>query len=197
LNQTEQLAKKASRGCRASLELLISKHYRQVFAYAYRMLGDYHLAVDITQDTFVKMAASIGRYKSREKFIGWLLTIASNQVRDYWKSRLYRERQAPPLEEMIASSDETVEDLFTRNDRRSQVKKALQELSAEQREVIILRYYHDLKIDDIAEITRANPSTVKSRLRLGLMKLKTELTGGEENGTGQSRCKTAGDRGRN
>lgn len=146
----------------------------------YRMTGDPHAAADLTQDSFIKALKSLPSFRQKGKFSSWLLAIASNQAKDHWRRQ---SRQATtPVDQSRLAGEAHSAGLATSIHRRDLIREALACLAASQREAVILRYYHDLKVQDIAEITGANLSTVKSRLRLGLMHLRKQLEDEKDEG---------------
>jgi RNA polymerase sigma factor (sigma-70 family) len=166
-------------GSQPAMEILVRRHYRPVFDFVYRKTGDYHAACDLTQEVFVKMMRSLGGYREIEKFRGWLLTIAVNCCRDYHRAGLSRTGREEALTPDLAGRHDNVWDIFSRKAARERVKEAVQSLPALQKEVILLRFYHDLKIREIAGITGSKEPTVKSRLRQALEKLRHLLAESE------------------
>lgn len=176
----DELVEEILHGSQAAMDVLVRRHYKNIFSYVYRKTGDYHLACDLTQEIFIKMMKSIKSYKQRGKFGRWLLKIAVNQCRDYYKSSDFRkEGQRTELPENLSKDGGNVWDIFQRKQQRKEVRESIIALPEYQREAIILRFYHDLKIKEIALVTGSKESTVKSRLRQGLEKLKNMLKGGE------------------
>jgi RNA polymerase sigma-70 factor (ECF subfamily) len=100
------------------------------------------------------------------RFKSWAYTIAINLARDTFKSARYRYEQASDFEDIEAD-----EATFTFDERR-EVIEALAKLTPDHREVVVLRFYHDLKLEEIAEVTGAPLGTVKSRLFHALKQLK-------------------------
>ena len=119
------------------------------------MNGDPDTAADITQDVFLKLLENIQSVRKIGKFQNYLLTISVNTCNNYTK-------KAKPL----------YMDLET---LKAQIQYAINTLPDYQKEVIILRFYYDLKIREIATITKASVSTVKSRLQQGIKKLERYL----------------------
>lgn len=155
------------------MEVLVKRHYKNIFAYVYRKVEDYHLAYDLTQEVFIKMMKSIENYKPYGKFSNWLLTIAVNQCRDYFRSRKFKQKNIEEeFKDLFKDEKGNISNLLNKKVESKQVRLALLQLPEFQRETIILRYYHNLKIKEIAVVTKSNESTVKSRLRQGIEKLK-------------------------
>jgi RNA polymerase sigma factor (sigma-70 family) len=176
----EELIEEIRQGSQAAMEVLVRRHYPAIFAYHYRKTGDYHMALDLTQNTLVKMMRSLEQYHFRSKFPNWLMTIAVNVCRDYYRSREHRERiHAVEPDPSQADSSPLISDLLSKKADREQVRLALQDIPETQREAIVLRYYHDFKLQEIAEATGVQEATVKSRLHQGIGKLKRLLGAGE------------------
>lgn len=183
----EELIEEIKNGSQAAMEVLVKKYYKNIFAYVYRKTSDYHLAYDLTQEVFIKMMKSIGAYKSKGKFEHWLITIAVNHCRDYFRSSTYRrKKQEQEIVHQMTDDSKNVWDLLSKKIESEKVKEALNTLPDFQKEAIILRFYHDLKIKEIAHVTDAKEATVKSRLKQGIGKLKKLFQGG--NRDGKTRC---------
>lgn len=172
----EQLARQLQEGDEAALEILVHRYYRQIHAYVVRMSGECNSADDIVQEVFFKVCRHIGRYRVDLSFRPWIYTIASNACKDYMR-KAYAQRDVPGLElgEEIAVTVETPETAFLANLERENVLAALKRIGDIHREVLILRYYQELKLDEIALVLRIPVGTVKSRLSAALHKLKTVL----------------------
>lgn len=177
----EELLEEIHSGSQAAMEVLVKKYYKNIFSYIYRKIGDYHISYDLTQEVFIKMMKAIDRYEGRGKFRNWLLKIAVNHCNDYYKSKSFKNKSREiQLEDRISENNDKVWDLLKKKIERNLVKKAILSLPDYQRDVMILRYYHDMKIKDIADVTDSKEATVKSRLRQGTSKLKESLLGGED-----------------
>lgn len=154
--------------------MLVRKYYGVIYQFCYRRLnGDMDTAADITQDVFLKLLENIHAVRMLGKFQNYLLTIAVNSCNNYFKKAkpIYTDLNTLDLADDTDSALEKV----IQNENSIEVRKALHTLSDYQKEVIILRFYHDLKIREIAKITKSSVPTVKSRLRQGLQKLKRYL----------------------
>lgn len=178
---SEKLVKEILKGNESAMELLVKRHYDMVQKFIYRFIGDYNLSYDMTQEVFIKMMKNIHRFKFEEgSFESWLLKIASNHCKDYFKSNSYKQRtESSNVENLELSNNEIIIDILEKNEKRKVIKKAVDELPMLQREAVILKYYHDLKIKEISSLTGNNENTVKSRLFNGIKNLK-KLIGGEE-----------------
>lgn len=157
-------------GDRDALDRLIGQYYPSMFGYFYKGTNDYHQSKDLTQEVFIKMVVNIGRYKPRGEFKSWLFAIASNHLKNYWRS-LKRRPEYSELSEEIVGEGNAADELA----QKSVISSALNTLPQEQRECIILRFYNDFSIKEIARITGSKETTVKARIKYGLEKLKAKL----------------------
>lgn len=176
----DELVEEILSGSQAAMEVLVKRYYKNIFSYIYRDLGDYHTAYDVTQEVFIKMIKFINTYREKGRFKNWLYKIAVNTCLDYYRSRSYKcQKNQVELDTKVSDDKNNVWDMFSRNTEREKIKNAIMELPYYQRDALILKYYHDMKIRDIAKVTGSSQATVKSRLRQGLEKLKRILEGGE------------------
>lgn len=173
----EDLAIELQRGSDEALEQLISRYHGSIHSYIARMSGDYHATHDIVQETFIKMCRGIKYYRPGLPFKSWLYSIASNTYKDYLK-KAYVRKVTPGLEEVekILTNAVTPEEALVRDYERDRLIRAIHSLGDIYRETLILRYYEDLKLDEIAVILNIPTGTVKSRLSKGLSQLKQILS---------------------
>lgn len=172
----EELAKQLQQGNETALETIVSRYHSKIFAYIYRMSKNYHSANDITQEVFIKICRNIKQYNSEFSFKIWIYTIASNTCKDYLKSA-YVQKTIPGLEMPINIRDheDTPEEFLQKQDDREVIIKVLNQLAEIHREVVVLRFYEDLKLEEIAVVLNIPVGTVKSRLSYGLHNLKKLL----------------------
>lgn len=168
-----KLIRQAQKGDTDALETIINHYYDNIFSYLYRNTGDKAIAEDLTQDVFLKLVNALAGYRSVGKFSNFVFTIAVNVRNDY-----YRKNKLSIQEYDLLNVDAGVdiEKILIRKDQSSRLKEAIQKLPDAQKDTILLRFFHDMKIKDIAKITSTNPSTVKSRVSNGLKKLKSLLS---------------------
>lgn len=152
---SESLVKEILKGNEVAMELLVKRNYNMVQSFVYRYIGDYNLSYDMTQEVFIKMIKNINKFKFESaSFESWLLKIASNHCKDYFKSTSCRERsKSSNIDELDIKNTENIIDIFELNEKRRTIKNAVDKLPNLQREAIILKYYHDLKIKEISNIT--------------------------------------------
>jgi RNA polymerase sigma-70 factor (ECF subfamily) len=173
----EALAQRIQQGGQQAMELLVDRYQGPLFAYLYRLTdGDAALAEDLVQESFVRVLRSIEQYQYPRPFKPWLYSIATNLGRDHFK-RLST-RQTTYLTEAIANQPDpgsaaSPEAVALAQAEATLLRAALLDLPDHQRETLILRYYQEFSLQEIAEIQNLPVGTVKSRLSLGLKRLRS------------------------
>jgi RNA polymerase sigma-70 factor (ECF subfamily) len=164
-----------------ALEMLYDRHGDYVYSVCLRMVGDVQLAEDLSQEVFLRLWRRPDLFDvSRGRFLTWLLSVARNRAIDERRSRGRRFRfETPPsvnAEEMLelAPTDE-VRDTAVVSEERVIVQRALATLPPEQRLAIQLAYFGGYTQQEIAQGLHQPLGTVKTRIRLGLQKLRTLL----------------------
>jgi RNA polymerase sigma-70 factor (ECF subfamily) len=180
----EELVARTRRGDADSFNELILRWERPIYALAYREIGREEDARDVCQETFLRAFRALSGFRGEAKFSSWLYRIALNLCRDWVR----RERRSPvvqPPEDVelmdLAAAREgsaSIEDLIARKDLVRRVERAMAVLPEEQRTAIILKEYHELTFQEIADLVGCPLSTVKTRLYQGLTVLRRELARG-------------------
>jgi RNA polymerase sigma-70 factor, ECF subfamily len=172
----EQLALGIQHGRADDLTLLVERHHGPLLGFLYRMTGgDRALAEDLVQETFLRLLNKIDSYRYPRPVKPWLYAIAVNLARDHYKQAEFRHTDSMPTQFEISVAD-TQETELVNNEETQQVATAMKNLPLLQREVILLRYFHGLSLDEISRILQVPVGTVKSRLSLGLQRLKERVT---------------------
>jgi len=170
LERDEALYQRVLSGDSQALASLAERYYTPLLAFLTRMTGQRQTAEDLVQETFIRMIKYHG--PAPLNFRPWIYRIANNLARDHFRSSIVRREVAPDLDEATEEGllDETqdAERMAIQAEYHSQVAALLQRLPSTQREVLVLRFYHDLSLEEIGEITDAPIGTVKSRLFHGL-----------------------------
>jgi RNA polymerase sigma factor (sigma-70 family) len=172
LIRDEELGRQLQAGNEAAMEALVHRYHRPIYAYLYRLTGHREVAEDLAQETFIRLLTRIGEYQPDRPFRPWLYTIAHNLYKDYCRAA---EQRALPSPEPIPQETPSPIDLTERIAEQAEVAAAVGALGEGEREVLVLRYWGDLKVDQIAAITGIPPGTVKSRLFHAIQKLKRRL----------------------
>ncbi|WP_054951373.1 RNA polymerase sigma factor [Numidum massiliense] len=170
------LAEQVARGDQAALETLVYRYHAPLHGYLERMLRDRQKAEDVTQEVFVRFIRQARERQVPTQVKAWLYRVATNLCRDYWRSASYRsecfvQEQLPPQVDERSS----VVDIFERQELRQEVLTALNILSDTQRTIVILRFYQDMKLQEIADALQIPLGSVKSSLYHAMRYLKKEL----------------------
>ena len=155
------------------MEKLIEQYYDNIFSYLFRKVGNIDIAEDLTQEVFLRLVNTLSRYRPTGKFSNYVFTIAVNAANDYFrKNKLFIQEDISALS---IDAGINIEEIFIRQEQIKYLRNAINKLPDMQKDAILLRHFHNMKIKDIAEITGTNTSTVKSRINQGLKKLKILL----------------------
>jgi RNA polymerase sigma-70 factor (ECF subfamily) len=178
----EELVARSRGGDLDSFNQLVLRWERPIYALAYRVIGREEDARDVCQETFLRAFRALGGFKGQAKFSSWIYRITLNLCRD-WIRRERRQpvAQAPEGVDIVELAGETavpaesVEDLVARREMGQVVARAMANLPEEQRTAIILKEYHGLTFQEIADLLDCPLSTVKTRLYQGLSVLRRQL----------------------
>jgi RNA polymerase sigma-70 factor, ECF subfamily len=183
--QTQSESAEIARGLKRQdpelLDQLIEMYQHRLLRYLLFLTGKREVAEDLFQETWMRVLLRGTQYNGKARFDTWLFTIARNLVID-----LSRKRTMSSLEEMsegreddrpfeIAMTGPSPLDQFQSRENCAEVSEVLLKLEPSYREVLVLRFYEELSLEEIAGVTRAPLSTVKSRLYRGLAALKPEV----------------------
>lgn len=168
-----QMIRRIQQGEGALFGQLADKYYDEVFRYCYYKTGNEHTAYDCTQETFLRLLRFLEHYTERRQFKAYLLRIALNVCRDHFR----KDNRSPlPYDEMSDMEQESASPSGSSWEKRVEdsllVQRALSQLPSYQQEVVILYFYHNYKLREIAQITGVSLSTVKSRLHQGMERLR-------------------------
>ena len=162
-----------------AISQLIDRHSNRIRDYIRMMVKDRDRADDILQDTLIKAVRTIdeGRYVDSGKFLSWILRIAHNQVIDYFRqqrsSRTINESEAGY--DVIGSlriAERNVEDRIISEQIEQDVRRLIEHLPEEQREVVMMRYYSGMSFQEIADQTGVSINTALGRMRYALINLR-------------------------
>lgn len=172
----EQLVQAMSRGEQAAFEAFVLRYHGPVLGYLERMLQDPGKAEDLTQETFVRLISQLKRGKLPDQIKPWMYRVATNLCKDYWKSAGFRRdvKTSGEVPEQIDGRASVI-DIYERQETRKELLHTLEEIPPVQKEIILLRFYQDMKLQDIADTLEMTLSGVKTHLYNGLRKLKSKL----------------------
>jgi RNA polymerase sigma-70 factor (ECF subfamily) len=167
--EDRDLIGRARRGEVEAYNLLVSRWEKRVFNYLLRLVGDCEDAFDLSQETFLKAYQNLGRLEDAARFSTWLFRIAHNEAFSLLRRRRPEGEPPPQLPAETASYGLYPAELSLA------VRDALERLSEDQREAVLLKVYQGFKFEEMAEILACPVSTVKSRLYTALDLLKDTL----------------------
>jgi len=173
--EQSEVKKLVSQNDNEARRALFEAFYGRTFAVVYNILRRRENAEDITQDAFIKAFQSIDQLQDQAKFGAWLTVIASNLARNYLKreKKIILTDELPEISTGSLSND--TEEAALRGLETDRVRKAIRTLPPEQYQVVVLQYYYDLKVEEIASMLGIRSGTVKSRLFRAREKLAGEL----------------------
>jgi RNA polymerase sigma-70 factor (ECF subfamily) len=161
-----------------AFEVIFDRHSGAAFSLAYRMCGRRTMAEDVVQDAFLSVWRTGARYDRRRGSVrNWILGVVHNRAIDAFRRGAVRDSRNVPddgLAERLPATERTDAEVARRDDAR-QVREALDDLPAEQRQVIELAYFGGFTHTQISEMLTVPAGTVKGRMRLGLTKLRMTL----------------------
>ena len=165
-------------GQESALEKLVQRHKTRVFAYILMIVKDTELAEDLFQDTFIKVINTIrsGQYKEEGKFIQWVMRIAHNLIIDYFRKAkripIIENRDEYDIFDKVRLPVDSVEEMMITEQIHKDVKRLIEYLPKEQKEVLVMRHYNDMSFKDIAEVTNVSINTALGRMRYALINLR-------------------------
>jgi RNA polymerase sigma-70 factor (ECF subfamily) len=172
---TTQLVTCCRLGNEIAVERLVNYYKDGVFRLALSVLDDAAEASEATQDAFIAALGALETYRDGSSFKSWLYTIALNTSRSRLRKRKTLAALSNTLQAIFrvqSQKDPSPEDILIQNEQDAQVWEALNQLGEKHRLPMILRYYHELSMAEIAEILRINEGTVRSRIHTAQEKLR-------------------------
>ena len=182
LDDDQVLIKKILGGKKSSFEELMKKYNKKIFGFIFRMVRDEEIAIELTQDFFIKIFNVLAKYNFEYKFSTWAYRICYNLVIDYVrKNQTYIDSlddDTVSQKQMLESENYISEDGFdklAKEELRDYIWTVVDTIPVKYRELILLRYLQGLKYDEIASITELPVGTVKNRIFKAKEILKTEI----------------------
>jgi RNA polymerase sigma-70 factor (ECF subfamily) len=167
-----EIVKRTLRGDIKAFEMIVRKYQQPLLNYIGRMVGDRELALDFTQEVFIKAYASLRSFEAQYRFKTWLYTIASNLVIDHWrKKKLPAMSLDAPLRDDeksltldLPDGEPSVLDQLEMAEIRTRIEGAIQRVPAFLRELFVWRHVNGLSYEEMAEIKRLPVGTIKNRV---------------------------------
>jgi len=165
-------------GDEKALEVLVLRHKQRIYSFIYSKILNRDTTEDIFQDTFIKVINTLkrGKYNEEGKFLPWVMRIAHNLMIDYFRknSRMPKFRNTDEFDIFSVLSDNSLnaETQLINDQIHNDVKELVQELPADQKEVLIMRLYKDMSFKEIALSTDVSINTALGRMRYALINLR-------------------------
>ncbi len=173
---------RVARGDLAAFRVLMERWEGAAKRYAYRVFGDYQVAEDVAQETFIRLFRAAARYQPTARFSTFFYTVLGNLCRDRLRSAKRRAAHGtvladpPPLELLAEAPDDTRPEYAAElHERQAMVRRAVSELPTNLMEALALREFEGLSYQEIADVMRANLGEVKTWIHRGRKKLATIL----------------------
>jgi RNA polymerase sigma-70 factor (ECF subfamily) len=175
----ESLLARVKAGDEDALGTLVERYRRPLFGYLFRMLGDAAEAEDVFQETFLRVVKHLPRFEEGRRVRPWVYAIASNLVKNVYRSRKYREKtsldqegpEGEPLSGRLAAVSASPDEGAQTAETAVLVREAVERLSPTGRDALVLFYYQGLAYEEIAQVLEVPLGTVKSRIHNALGKL--------------------------
>ena len=182
-NHTDQeLIRSFIDGNSNALTPLVERYKDKIFTSIYLLVKDQYLAEDIFQDVFIRIIDTLkgGRYSDEGKFLPWAMRIAHNMCVDHFR----KVKRGPSIKtsddrdifEVLNFSEAGADQRMMADQSHDRVRKMVDLLPEDQREVLILRHYADLSFKEISALTNCSINTALGRMRYGLMNLRKMMT---------------------
>lgn len=178
----QQLIQSYLDGNENALSVLVERHKNKIFTSIYLLVKDRYLAEDIFQEVFIKIIDTLrgGRYSDEGKFLPWALRIAHNMCVDHFR----KVKRSPSIKtsddhdifEVLNFSEPGADHKMMAGQSHEKIRRMIDMLPEDQREVIILRHYADLSFKEIADLTKCSINTALGRMRYGLINLRKIMT---------------------
>jgi RNA polymerase sigma factor (sigma-70 family) len=165
-------------GNEKSFEMLISRHQQRIYNFIFSKVLDRDITEDVFQDTFIKVIKTLkkGKYNEEGKFLPWVMRIAHNLVIDHFR----RNKRMPTFKNtdefdifsVLGDGELNAEKLLVKEQILSDVRRLIDELPEDQREVLMMRMYKDMSFKEISENTGVSINTALGRMRYALINLR-------------------------
>lgn len=165
-------------GDESALAVLIKRHESKIYGFIYSKVADREISNDIFQDTFIKVIKTLktNSYNEEGKFLPWIMRIAHNLIIDFYrkskKMPLFRETEDFSIFSIMSDDSLTVENQIIADQVEVDVRRLVEELPMDQKEVLMMRMYQDMSFKEISETTGVSINTALGRMRYAIMNLR-------------------------
>lgn len=178
LIQDSALVSNYIKGDESALEILINRHKQKIYSFIYSKVYDRDVAEDIFQDTFIKVIRTLkrGAYNEEGKFLPWVMRISHNLVIDFFRknNRMPKFDNTDEFNIFSVLSDNSLnaENSIIKEQVETDVRRLVEELPEDQKEVLLMRIYEDLSFKEISDKTGVSINTALGRMRYALINLR-------------------------
>lgn len=164
-------------GDRGAFDLIVERHQRNVYQVCYRFVGNHEDASDLAQDVFLRAYRGLRRFRGQASLSTWLYRIAVNVSLNRVGSKAPLANASQPLDarEFVDERSEQAPDRLLREERGARVREAIARLPRKQRMTLVLRMYHEMTHQEIAEVLGTSVGAVKANFFHALNNLKRQL----------------------
>ena len=172
------LVKNYMDGDENALAILIKRHQSKIYGFIYSKLSDRDVADDVFQDTFMKVIKTLksNSYNEEGKFLPWVMRIAHNLIVDHYRKNkkmpMLRETEEFSIFSVLTDSSMNIEGRIITDIIEKDLQRIVQELPADQKEVLMMRLYQDLSFNEIADLTNVSINTALGRMRYAVLNLR-------------------------
>ena len=178
MQKDQELILQYLEGSDKAFEILLTRHKQKIYTSIYLFVKDHELADDIFQDVFIKIIDTLrkGKYNHEGKFLQWALRISYNMCVDHFRRSKRRSKVSASetfdIFDVLQSPDDNMEDFLIKDQAHSRIKKVVDQLPPEQKEVVVLRHYADMSFKEIAALTSVSINTALGRMRYALINMR-------------------------
>jgi len=171
MDEDKELVARSIKGDKEAFEMIIQKYQQPLLNYIGRTVGERELALDFTQEVFIRTYSSLHSYKPQYKFSTWLFKIASNFIIDYWRKKKIdafsldhqeRDNDLPPLQ--VPDKELPIVKKLEFSELKGRIEQALEKIPAPLREVFVWRHINEFSYEEMAEIKGLPVGTIKNRV---------------------------------
>ena len=165
-------------GKESALEVLINRHKQRIYSFIFSKVMDREITEDVFQDTFIKVIRTLkrGKYNEEGKFLPWVMRIAHNLVIDHFRRNKrmpkFNSRNDFDIFDVISDGEESMEYEMITSQLHQDVRRLVEELPEDQREVLTMRIYKEMSFKEIAAATDVSINTALGRMRYALINLR-------------------------
>lgn len=174
----QELIKTYLKGNDKAFEILLTRHKDKIYTSIFLFVKDTEKANDIFQDVFIKIVDTLrkGKYNHEGKFLQWAMRISYNMCVDNFRRNKRRTKVSATetfdIFDVLESKDENMETTMIKSQMHKRVRKLVDQLPPEQKEVVILRHYADMSFKEISQLTRVSINTALGRMRYALINMR-------------------------